>query len=80
VVVCGLSAGAIIVQTLTVPTLCVVDDVDGSTPLAVVAELADLISGAWLVIIAGCGSLVGVEQPEPAAEAMLGSFEEKDLG
>ena len=66
-------------RSLAVPTLCMVGDMDGSTPPALVAELAGLVPGAELVTIAGAGHLPCVEQPEAVAAAMLGFFEETKL-
>jgi 3-oxoadipate enol-lactonase len=51
-------------KTIHVPTLCVVGDEDGSTPVALVRELASLIPGARFEIIAGAGHIPCVEQPE----------------
>jgi 3-oxoadipate enol-lactonase len=67
-------------QALAVPTLCMVGDLDGSTPPALVAELAGIVPGASLVTITGAGHLPCVEQPEAVAAAMLGFFEETRLG
>ena len=67
-------------RALAVPTLCMVGDLDGSTPPALVAELAGLVPGARLVTIAGAGHLPCVEQPEAVAQAMLAFFEEARLG
>ena len=66
-------------SALAVPTLCMVGDQDGSTPPALVAELAGLIPGATLITIAGAGHLPCVERPAAVAEAMLGFFEETQL-
>jgi 3-oxoadipate enol-lactonase len=65
---------------MAVPTLCMVGDLDRSMPPALVAELAGLVPGASLVAIAGAGHLPCVEQREAVAAAMLGFFEEIDLG
>ena len=51
-------------KTIRAPTLCVVGDEDGSTPVALVRELAGLIPGARFEIIAGAGHIPCVEQPE----------------
>ena len=51
-------------KTIRVPTLCIVGDEDGSTPVALVRELASLIPGASFKIIAGAGHIPCVEQPE----------------
>jgi 3-oxoadipate enol-lactonase len=67
-------------RSLTVPTLCMVGDMDGSTPPSLVAELAALVPGARLATIAGAGHLPCVEQPEAVAKAMLTFFQENHLG
>jgi 3-oxoadipate enol-lactonase len=46
------------------PTLCVVGDEDGSTPVALVRELSQLIPGAKFEIIAGAGHIPCVEKPD----------------
>jgi 3-oxoadipate enol-lactonase len=45
------------------PTLCVVGDEDGSTPVALVRETASLIKGSRFEIIEGAGHLPNVEKP-----------------
>jgi 3-oxoadipate enol-lactonase len=65
---------------LAVPSLCMVGEMDGSTPPELVAELAGLVPGSRLVTIAGAGHLPCVERPEAVAAAMLGFFEENRLG
>ena len=50
--------------SITVPTLCVVGDQDGSTPPELVAGLARSIPGARFEVIAGAGHIPCVEQPE----------------
>ncbi len=72
-----LSAAA---RGLRVPTLCLVGDADGATPPELVAELAALVPGGRLVTVAGAGHIPCVEQPAAVAGAMLGFFEETDLG
>ena len=67
-------------RALSVPTLCMVGDMDGSTPPDLVAELAGLLPNAKLATIAGAGHLPCVEQPTTVADAMLGFFEETHLG
>jgi 3-oxoadipate enol-lactonase len=47
---------------IKVPTLCVVGDEDGSTPVAMVRELAESIGHARFEIIAGAGHLTNLEQ------------------
>jgi 3-oxoadipate enol-lactonase len=50
------------------PTLCLVGDEDGSTPVALVKETAALIPGSCFEIIEGAGHLPNVEQPEIVAK------------
>ncbi len=50
------------------PTLCLVGDQDGSTPVALVKETAALIPGSRFEIIEGAGHLPNVEKPEIVAE------------
>jgi 3-oxoadipate enol-lactonase len=55
-------------RAIAVPTLCLVGEEDGSTPVALVRETADLIVGARFEIIAGAGHIPGIEKPEATAE------------
>jgi 3-oxoadipate enol-lactonase len=55
---------------IKVPVMCVVGDQDGSTPPALVKELAGLIKGATFEIIENCGHIPCVEQPEALAGLM----------
>lgn len=48
---------------ISVATLCVVGDQDGSTPPALVRSMADLIPGAQFKIIDGAGHIPCIEQP-----------------
>jgi 3-oxoadipate enol-lactonase len=50
------------------PTLCLVGDEDGSTPVALVKETAALIPGSRFEIIEGAGHLPNVEKPEIVAK------------
>ena len=50
-------------KAIRVPTLCVVGDQDGSTPVDLVRELAGLIPGAKFEIIADAGHIPCIEQP-----------------
>ena len=52
---------------IRVPTFCIVGEVDGSTPVAQVRELAGSIPGARFEIIAGAGHLPHLEAPALAA-------------
>lgn len=51
-------------KAISVPTLCVVGDQDGSTPPALVRSMADLIPGSRFKIIDGAGHIPCIEQPE----------------
>ena len=46
------------------PTLCLVGDEDGSTPVALVKETAALIPASRFEVIEGAGHLPNVEKPE----------------
>ena len=52
------------------PTLCLVGDQDGSTPVALVRETAALIPGSRFEIIEGAGHLPNVERPESVAKTV----------
>jgi 3-oxoadipate enol-lactonase len=49
------------------PTLCLVGDQDGSTPVALVKETSALISGSRFEIIEGAGHIPNVEKPKIVA-------------
>jgi len=49
------------------PTLCLVGDQDGSTPVALVRQTAGLIKGSRFEIIEGAGHLSNVEKPAAVA-------------
>lgn len=51
-------------RMLTVPTLCVVGDQDGSTPPELVRSMADLIAESEFMVVEGSGHIPCVEQPE----------------
>jgi 3-oxoadipate enol-lactonase len=53
---------------ITVSTLCVVGDEDGSTPVPLVRELSCLIPGAKFEVIAGAGHLPCIERPDAVRE------------
>ncbi|RBP17525.1 3-oxoadipate enol-lactonase [Roseiarcus fermentans] len=53
---------------ISVPTLCLVGDQDGSTPVALVRETAALVKGARFEIVAGAGHIPGIEQPGTTAD------------
>ena len=48
---------------IATPTLCLVGEDDGSTPVALVRQTADLIKGRRFEIIRGAGHLPNLEQP-----------------
>ena len=50
------------------PTLCLVGDEDGSTPVALVKDMAALVPGSRFEIIEGAGHLPNVEKPKAVAE------------
>ena len=52
------------VGTISVPTLCMVGEYDGSTPPLAVKRLADLIPGARFETIPDAGHLPMIEQPQ----------------
>jgi 3-oxoadipate enol-lactonase len=49
---------------IQIPTLCVVGDEDGSTPVALVQELAGMIGHARFEVIAGAGHLPNLEKAD----------------
>jgi 3-oxoadipate enol-lactonase len=51
-------------RMITVPTLCLVGDQDGSTPPDLVRSMADLIAESEFMVIDGSGHIPCVEQPE----------------
>lgn len=61
---------------ISVPTLLVVGDEDGSTSPELVRKAADGISGSRFEIIEGCGHIPCVEQPEALA-TLIQSFMKK---
>lgn len=62
-----------LVEGLSVPTLCVAGDQDGSTPPDLVRSMADLIAGARFEIIENAGHIPCVEQPDALA-ALIEDF------
>jgi 3-oxoadipate enol-lactonase len=52
---------------IAVPTLCMVGEEDGSTPVALVRETAGLIDNARFEVIPGAGHIPGVEKPQAVA-------------
>lgn len=61
---------------IKVPVLCIVGDQDGSTPPDLVKATSDLIKGSAFEMIADCGHIPCVEQPEALA-ALIGKFVKK---
>lgn len=61
------------VSGIRVPVLCIAGDQDGSTPPDLVRTTAGMIAGARFEVIAGCGHIPCVEQPEKLA-ALLTAF------
>ncbi|HTR13992.1 MAG TPA: 3-oxoadipate enol-lactonase [Roseiarcus sp.] len=57
------------------PTLCVVGDQDGSTPVDLVRETAALIPGARLEIVTGAGHIPSIERPDVFAELVAAHVE-----
>jgi len=62
--------------SISVPTLCIVGDGDGSTPPDLVRAFADLIPGARFEVIEDCGHIPCIAQPEALA-ALLQTFVKK---
>lgn len=67
------------VGSIAVPTLCIVGDQDGSTPPALVQELASLIPGARCEIINGAGHLPCIEQADRLVALIMDFAREKGL-
>ncbi|MFT7390005.1 MAG: 3-oxoadipate enol-lactonase [Paracoccaceae bacterium] len=61
---------------LTLPTLAMAGDEDGSTPPDLVRETAALIVGARFELIRGAGHLPCVEQPETTGALIAGFLQE----
>ena len=59
-------------RRISVPTLCVVGDQDGSTPPDLVRQTAALIPGARFEIIAGAGHIPCVERPDALVSLVRG--------
>jgi 3-oxoadipate enol-lactonase len=58
-------------RQIEAPTLCLVGDQDGSTPVALVRETASLIPRSRFEIIEGAGHLPNVERPEIVAKLVV---------
>ena len=59
-------------RALTVPTLCIVGDQDGSTPPDLVRSTAELIAGSRFEIVEGAGHLPCIEKPAETARLIEG--------
>jgi 3-oxoadipate enol-lactonase len=62
-------------QTISVPTLVLVGELDVLTPVGHARELADAIPGAELVVIPGAGHHTPIEQPELVTAAIAAFLE-----
>ncbi len=62
-----------VAKKISVPTLCLVGEQDGSTPPAIARELAGLVPQADFAEIADCGHIPCVEQPD-AYVSLLRNF------
>ena len=60
-------------REIRVPTLCIVGEADGSTPVELVRELADSITHARFEIVADAGHLPNLEQPKTIS-SLIGAF------
>ncbi|MGE0845742.1 MAG: 3-oxoadipate enol-lactonase [Flavobacteriaceae bacterium] len=65
---------------ISVPTLCVVGEYDGSTPPALMRELSGLIAGSRYELIRDAGHLPPIEQAETLAGLILDFAGENGLG
>lgn len=65
---------------IATPTLVVVGDEDGSTPVPMVRACAEAIPGARFEIIAQAGHIPSIEQPAAVAALMTEFFEEAGHG
>lgn len=62
-----------------VPTICIVGDQDGSTPPAMVLELAKSIPDARYEVIKGAGHIPCVEQPEILVDIINAFLKDADI-
>lgn len=62
-----------------VPTICIVGDQDGSTPPAMVMELAKSIPEARYEVIKGAGHIPCVEQPEVLTEIIKAFLKDAEI-
>lgn len=68
------------VGAIRTPTLVLVGEHDGSTPVSVVQALADAIPGARFEVIANAGHIPSIEQPARTAALMAAFFKEAGHG
>jgi 3-oxoadipate enol-lactonase len=68
------------VETIGTPTLVMVGEHDGSTPVPLVQALADAIPGALFEVIADAGHIPSIEQPARTAVLMAAFFKEAGHG
>jgi len=59
---------------IRVPTVCIVGDQDGSAPPRLVADFAKTIPNARFEVIADCGHIPSIEQPERLVDIMRAFF------
>ena len=69
-----------LVRRITVPTLCLVGDQDGSTPPDLVRSMADLIPGAEFVVVENAGHIPCVEQPAQLVARIREFLARKQVG
>jgi 3-oxoadipate enol-lactonase len=69
-----------LVRRITVPTLCLVGDQDGSTPPALVRSMADLIPESEFAIVENAGHIPCVEQPAQLVARIRKFLARNDLG
>jgi 3-oxoadipate enol-lactonase len=63
------------VGRIATPTLVVVGDEDGSTPVPLVRACAEAIPGARFEILGGAGHIPAIDRPEALVRLMRGFFE-----
>jgi 3-oxoadipate enol-lactonase len=63
-------------KSISIPTLVIVGDEDGSTPIGLVKDAANLIEGSIFKIIKKAGHLPCVEQPNEVASIFLKFLED----
>ncbi|MFZ9629054.1 MAG: alpha/beta fold hydrolase [Ilumatobacteraceae bacterium] len=59
-----------LLPSITAPTIVVVGELDGETPVAYAQALADGIPGAALHVVAGAGHLLNVEAPDAVTDLL----------